>query len=245
MGGGNAKEYFVLRTRRRIQYGLGLVTSRLTLLYYSLFRRRRFVYNGTELPYFFALYNETFRNERAVEISIARHYLSLRSSIDVLEVGNVLNHYIPFEHTVVDKYEKGESVLNCDIKDFRPDKRFDLIVSISTLEHVGWDEHIRYGKSAEKPEYDPSLYVNVLAQLKGMLKPHGTLVASMPLGFNGHLDSLFEKKESGFTDVYFLKRLSRWNEWKQVDYSQVSSARYSSPFPCANALAIGVFHCLQ
>ena len=48
--------------------------------------------------------------------------------------------YYKFEHDIVDKYEKKKGIINQDIVDYKPDKKYDLIISISTLEHVGWDE---------------------------------------------------------------------------------------------------------
>jgi cyclopropane fatty-acyl-phospholipid synthase-like methyltransferase len=55
-------------------------------------------------------------------------------------VDDVLSHYYHITHDVVDKYEKGKNIINQDIVDFTPNERYDLIVSISTMEHVGWDE---------------------------------------------------------------------------------------------------------
>ena len=54
--------------------------------------------------------------------------------------GNVLLHYFPADHEIVDKYEKGDGIVNEDIVNFRPGKKYDLIVSISTLEHISWNE---------------------------------------------------------------------------------------------------------
>lgn len=58
----------------------------------------------------------------------------------MLEVGNVLSHYFPIHHDIVDKYEVCPGVINQDIADFLPQEKYDLILSISTVEHVGWDE---------------------------------------------------------------------------------------------------------
>ena len=61
----------------------------------------------------------------------------------MLEVGNVLSHYQRVCHDIVDKYEAREGVINEDVVSFDPGRRYALIVSISTLEHVGWDENPR------------------------------------------------------------------------------------------------------
>jgi hypothetical protein len=44
---------------------------------------------------------------------------------------------------VADKYEVSPGVINKDIVEFVPPQKYDLIVSISTLEHVGWNEQPR------------------------------------------------------------------------------------------------------
>ena len=67
---------------------------------------------------------------------------------DVLEVGNVLSFAGVTGHTVVDKYDRGDGVLNVDIMEYRPSKRFSLVLSISTLEHIGWDEDPREPEKA-------------------------------------------------------------------------------------------------
>jgi hypothetical protein len=73
-------------------------------------------------------------NERIIEILIIKDYLKLYKNI--LEIGNVLNHYYKCNHTVIDKYEIGDNIINCDVLNppcFPSCSMFDLIISISTL----------------------------------------------------------------------------------------------------------------
>jgi len=65
-----------------------------------------------------------------------------------IEVGNVLFHYFDISHEVVDKYEKAPGVTSENILDFRPERRYDLIVYISILEHVGFDKPPRDTRKA-------------------------------------------------------------------------------------------------
>ena len=65
-----------------------------------------FAWDGARLPYFVHDYHYTWLNERAVEVALALDLLERHPGASVLEVGNVLGHYVPFEHTVVDKYEQ-------------------------------------------------------------------------------------------------------------------------------------------
>lgn len=191
---------------------------------------KRFEFNGTTLRYFYHLANPTFRCERSVEVPLALHYLGQYQNPDVLEVGNVLVNYFAFPHEVVDKYEKDQAVHNVDIVDFKTSRLYDVIITISTLEHVGWDE----------PQRDADKIPKAIAHLKQMLKPGGVMLATMPLGYNEFLDEVVRSKRLEFDEVYFMRRESASNAWSVCDYAAVADARFDSPYPCANALVIGV-----
>ena len=106
--------------------------------YYKAFKSQgRFKLDNTSLGYFYYPYNATWRNERVVEIPVIINVLSKNKKI--LEFGNVLSHYFSVNYDILDKYEKAKGIINKDIIKFKPNKKYDLIISISTLEHVGWD----------------------------------------------------------------------------------------------------------
>lgn len=145
-------------------------------------------------------------------------------------MGNVLRHYLDHEHVVVDRYEHAPGVHNVDVVDFHPDERYDLIVSISTLEHVGFDEE---PKDPEKP-------VRTVAHLVALLAPGGTLIATVPLGYNEHVDAALARGSLDFDEVIYLRRISRDNRWREASPTKVRRARYGTPYPAANALAVGI-----
>ncbi|MCK6541063.1 hypothetical protein L6Q79_00115 [bacterium] len=235
--------FFALLRRivRKALYLVGRNPNLFDLIFYKMFRNSKFNFNETSLFYYYSMHNETFRNERSVEIPIVMEYVKHYQNKKILEVGNVLNHYLQFEHTIVDKYEKGDFVLNYDITEFKPSEKYDLIVTISTLEHVGWDEYSRYGDITSNHN-DPKQLLRAIDNMKQMLSPMGTIVATMPLGFNSYLDSLIGRNKLGFSEEYFMKRISEDNEWKQVLYSDVIGAKYADPYPCANSIIVGIFH---
>lgn len=103
-------------------------------------RDKTFRFDGREYEYPFHPYNRTWKNERSVEIPIVRAILLRHHGARILEVGNVLAHYFPIQHDVIDKYEVLPGVINQDILAFVPAEKYDLILSISRLEHIGWDE---------------------------------------------------------------------------------------------------------
>src|SRR5205823_6126677 len=191
---------------------------------------RTFVVGGLEYRYFTHHYNATWKNERAVEIALVTKFLSrCRGDTRFLEIGNVLSYYLDIPHLVVDKYEPSPNVINEDILTFGSPESFDVIVSISTLEHVGWDEAPR----------DPRKVRLALDHMKDLLAPGGSFFLSFPIGYNAALDRIVLEREVDFREIRYLKRTSRDNHWEEVGLEDMRSAEYDKPFPCANALFVG------
>ncbi len=203
-------------------------------------RSKNFTFNGKEHEYFVALYNTTFENERIVELPIAFDYLSRFEKGNVLEIGNVLSHYREVHYDIVDKYEKQKGVINTDIIDYKPQKGYDLIVSVSTFEHIGFDEVARYGEDKSTP-LEQNALIKAIENTKSLLNPNGVFVFTAPLGFNKFLDSLIRENRLGLSNTYFLKRTSPKNYWTQVEYKDIEGIKYNEPYPCANGLMIGVY----
>ena len=138
-----------------------------------------FTFDGESYRYLFHPHKWTWLTERAVEVPVVQAVVDQHAGRRVLEVGNVLSHYRRQSHTVVDKYERGPGVLNRDVLELGDLGRFDLIVAISTIEHVGWDEEPR----------DPGKAPEALRRLEAMLAPGGRLVVTVPVGYNASLEA--------------------------------------------------------
>ena len=188
---------------------------------------RTFDYAGEAHRYYFHHYS--LDNERVVEIALARDFLQGKTG-EVLEIGNVLSHYFHFPHEVVDKYEVAPGVLNEDVVAYAPGKKYDCIISLSTLEHVGWDEQPR----------DPKKISQAIAHLKSLLKAGGLLFVTMPLGYNPNVDELLRTGQSGFAETGYLLRISAANRWQEAKWEAVQRVQYGTPFPCANAIFVGI-----
>lgn len=198
--------------------------------YYKIFKSSgTFRWNGKEYCYFYHWYNFTWRNERAIEIALFLEAVKNNRKLRILEVGNVLSHYVPISHDVVDKYEKANGVINEDIVSYKQKKPYDLIISISTIEHVGFDE----------APLEPMKFVRVFIHLQSLLTHSGKLMVSLPLGYNPYIDSFLAKNRSGLK-IDFLKRISKENVWRQVDWNSIKGILYNHPFPNANGIAIMV-----
>jgi SAM-dependent methyltransferase len=194
--------------------------------YRKLFGPKQFELGGQTHRYM--VHPLVLDNERAVEIPIARDFLRGRTG-EILEVGNVLSNYCAFAHDVVDKYEKAPGVMNEDIVTYAPGKKYDVIVTISTLEHVGWDEQPR----------EPEKLARAIACLKELLAPGGELIATLPLGYNPTVDQMLREGRTGFSKLRFLKRVSGDNAWKEARFEEVKDTKFGHPYSCANAIVIG------
>lgn len=192
-------------------------------------REKSFDYDGQAYPYFNHRYNLTWLNERTVEIPLAQELLR-RASGRVLEVGNVLSCYDDsLRHVVIDKYERPqrEHAYAEDAETFMQGAPYDLIISISTLEHVGWDESPR----------DESKISRTIQHLRSLLAPTGKFIFTAPVGYSPPLDRLVDKGD-GFLTRNGLLRVSANNEWTQVPWSEIRSCRFHSPYPFANGLVV-------
>jgi hypothetical protein len=220
-----AGERISMKKRHGQAFPLAAVRRQLTC-----WKRRTFGPRGFQLEgryYRYSHHHYMYESERIVEVGLVWDFLQGRQG-EALEVGNVLSNYHAFSHTVVDKYEVATGVLNEDIVSYDPGKKFDTIVSISTLEHVGWDESPR----------EPEKILLAFDRVRTLLKDNGRMVITMPLGYNSFLDQLVREERTGFDQVLYLKRFNVANEWRQSSLDQIASAEYNNPFPFANAVAV-------
>jgi hypothetical protein len=224
------KIYFYLRIMKK--FIIRWFISPFPYCYFKIFKSSRtFRFQGKHYKYFYHLYNTTWKNERVVEIPIVREFLKEHQGKMILEVGNVIPHYFELDHDVVDKYENAKNVMNQDVVDYHPKKKYDLIISISTLEHVGWDESPR----------EPEKILRAIDNLKKCLASGGKMVVTFPLGYNLAMDSFLQDGKIEFTKQCFLMRISRDNKWEVVDWDTVRDSKFGHPYTGANGLLIGTY----
>lgn len=175
---------------------------RLARKYSQYFPRKMssFQWNGRSFPYYCNFYNQTWMNERCIEVPLAMDHV--KPGAKILEVGRVLDHYHSFPHDCVDKFEKGAQ--NIDVVDIKTDIRYDAILTISTLEHVGWDE-----------DRNPAKIHTAIDVLKSHLKPGGKLVATLPSGYNQNLDADLAKGLKLFDEQYYFRQTA-FGSWVQT-----------------------------
>lgn len=162
-----------------------------------------------EYSYFIHRHNSTWLNERAVELPIAIDFVKGATG-NGLEFGNVLMHY---GHRggwdIVDRYERRPGVRNIDILNYDLNARLDFIVSISTLEHVGFDERPR----------DPGKVVAAFEHLTALLAPGGRMLLTAPLGHNAALDqAVLSGRWAPARQATLVRTEGRWAATRELEW---------------------------
>ncbi len=172
--------------------------------------------------------------ERAVEIPYALEFLRANQKKKVLEVGNVMQGYTQIDvknHKVIDKYEKGKNVTNTDIIGLKDVKKYDVVLSISTMEHVGYDE----------PKKERGKTTSAMIKMAKALKPGGIMLITVPLGYNPEIDDVVKKNKIKFYEMHFMKRVSALNSWAETTLEDALGRQYGVRWPAACAVAFLIY----
>ncbi|MEG5053958.1 hypothetical protein QUB35_25915, partial [Microcoleus sp. B13-B6] len=227
--------------------------------------KRTFSFNKTKLYYNRIKFNNP--TERAVEIPIAFNFLAaLQKPASILEVGNVLSHYENHlsetlgitSRRIVDKFEVEVGVDNEDLMNLPSEDKYDAIVSLSTVEHIGQkgDPSGGYGEQEENRDREGPL--KAIAKIYDLLAPDGKALITVPFGklIDGEWYIQFSKeylyllgKKYGIpqeaVSVNCLKLIDRETTdrgfnvlWEELDALELSYVEYGSPFSQANAIAV-------
>lgn len=214
-----------------------------------------------------------FIDERPVEYFEFFKLLAQQNSSDLvmLDAGSVLNfeRLVPYLAKVkqIDIYTLAPEKINAtgvnmvftygDLRSIPyEDNRFGLIISLSTLEHVGLDNTKLYSDVDAHRESDPMSVNLAVSELYRVVAPGGKVLISVPFGQQVTFDWLriFNEQDldvlvgrSAWTDVkkrFYRNTDSGWLETSAADCAECS---YSSPLigekfdpkrPGAHAIAI-------
>jgi hypothetical protein len=222
------------------------------------FTQKEFFYNRTKFN------NPT---ERAVEIPIAFNFLAaLQKLASILEVGNVVSHYENHlsetlgitSRRIVDKFEVEVGVDNEELMNLPSDKKYDAIVSLSTVEHIGQkgDPSGGYGEQEENRDVEDSL--KAITKIYDLLAPDGKALITVTFEklIDGEWYIQFSKEYLYFlgkkygipkdaVSVNCLKLIDRETNgssfnvlWEELDALELSYLEYGSPFSQTNAIAV-------
>jgi hypothetical protein len=199
-------------------------------LYLKFHKKDTFIFKVIEYEYFYHPYNLSWANVRAVELPILIRKLKSYEGKAILEIGNGLSHYMLTQWDIVDKYEKDIGVINEDVVNFKSQKKYELIISISTLEHVGFDESPK----------DPGKILIAIENLrKNCLREGGEIIVTLPVGYNPEMDKLLFLEKLGFDKKYYMKRISWNNKWKQATIDELKMIKNNPTSIASDGLVIG------
>jgi hypothetical protein len=218
-----------------------------------------FYFQGKQLFYNRIPFNN--RAERAIEIPIALEFLQ-RQSGSLLEVGNVLQYYetgtLP-PRRIVDKFEQGDGIDNCDIMDMQPaEERFQSIISISTVEHVGQGSDPTGGFGETSVRSDLEAPLKAIVRLYELLEMGGKALITVPFGklldggwyiqfSSEYLERLFLRygmpREA--VTVGYMKWVAREKKWRnprqcwvEATAEEMKEVRYDHLFSGARGIAV-------
>jgi hypothetical protein len=101
-------------------------------------------------------------------------------------------------------------------------------LSISTLEHVGWDELTRDDEKIPK----------ALKNLKSLLKSNGTMIVTLPFGYNRALDKHLNQDTIRFDEQYYLLRTKN-HSWQEASWDEIKQTKFDNPYSGANGITVG------
>jgi len=171
-------------------------------------------------------YNNPQTNERRIELPYLFQFIDeTKENETLLEVGNVSPNYRDGKHTVLDYSQGKPNVIRESIVTYRPNVKFDRIVSISTFEHIA-----EFSKESIVDAFN-NIMMNVL-------KPNGLMLFSIPAGYCGEMDNFIIN--NNFDKEIYLKRVDDKNNWEFSDRKGFEIAQYNKPFNNGNLIFVGL-----
>lgn len=137
---------------------------------------------------------------------------------------------------------EGLEVVEADVRELPfPDRSFDQVLLVSTLEHIGADNTI-YGLEGES---DGDARLHALRELGRVLRQEGSLLVTVPLGEPGDHGWFRQEDERGWTRLYaragfFVDEIEAYelepDGWRAAPVFRADGVRYAERGPAASAV---------
>ena len=137
---------------------------------------------------------------------------------------------------------EGMETVEADVRNLPfPERSFDQVLLVSTLEHVGADNTV-YGLGAES---DPTARLEALQELGRVLRRDGSLLVTVPLGEPGDHGWFRQEDESGWTQLFaradlFVEEVETYElqpeGWRAVTAFRPEGVHYGERGPAASAV---------
>jgi hypothetical protein len=163
--------------------------------------------------------------ERTIEVPIAREFIAAVAASgrmgDLVEVGAVMPYYQtdPVTWPVVDPYDPYRHSIREDAADV--DYRGRIVLSISTIEHIGLCE---YGNTAPAPRKAIMVFGSIVRHAAAYL-------VSWPVGHNALLD---DHARQTMYPRFVYRQCSPDNRWEQI--AERWDFEYGDPYPYGNGV---------
>ena len=137
---------------------------------------------------------------------------------------------------------EGIETVEADVRNLPfPERSFDQVLLVSTLEHVGADNTV-YGLGAES---DEAARLDALNELARVLRRDGSLLVTVPLGEPGDHGWFRQEDEHGWTQLFvradlFVEELEAYElqteGWRAAPAFRPEGVRYGERGPAASAV---------
>lgn len=168
--------------------------------------------------------------ERAIEVPIARLFLSRFPAQSVMEVGAVMPYWnSQIDHHVIDIADPWKFCILADCDAVDNYRNFNVLC-ISTLEHVGTTEHKTQdgnrciiNLSITEPDKSVRCFEKMVQAANYLI--------SIPLGYNSVLDQHVKRT----TYNRFMYKQVEFNKWERLQQEEWDIP-YNHPFPWGNVV---------
>lgn len=169
----------------------------------------------------------------------------------MLDAGSALNHAFLLDRVPLARsqltvmtlapekrcfWHKGISYIFGDLRDTQLSSgTFDVVASVSTIEHIGLDNTLHYTSDAMKKESNPLGFAPAVEEFKRLLKPGGLCLVTVPYGRRGvhgwyqvfdaalleHVISCFSPSDHSVEYFTYLR-----DGWQRCEAADIADAQF-------------------